>query len=325
MGARQVRASGIQAVLRALPVAIAAASPACGGRTESGAPAAVKLTSDDATAVGAGGVPTMVAPADDCLAECELGALSPELIEVIEKVVDKGVDQMEERDLEQVSTISIPLQNIEGIQCLKQLEQLELMETADLSPLNCHPSLKSIRLTLPPMDLTPLRTISTLKEVALLSYWADSLDSLRELETLEKLSLFGVFDLNTPHDLQGFGSLRSLSIFDVEKLDYSTLSGLSHLEELQVVFHAPSDLSVLSELKNLRTVSLAYIPATDLSPIPPPGALPARLSLAGMNLDAHAIDVDIPSLVDAGWCVRWSNPIEADEVAPEGCWEESSK
>lgn len=115
-------------------------------------------------------------------------------------------------------------------------------------------------------DLSPLRGLDQLRDLALDQTAISDLSSLQELTSLRDLQIADtrVSDLSP---LLGMTSLHSLTLDHTEVRDLSSLGELSNLKYLSLNRTSISDLTPLRSLRRLRSLSIAHTEVIDLSPL----------------------------------------------------------
>ena len=143
-------------------------------------------------------------------------------------------------------------------------------------------------------------------ELELISGAIADLSGIEALENLEVLVLVDhrLVDISP---LASLKKLRALDLANNQIVDIAPLSSLSALTFLSLAFNSVSDLSPLSSLDQLQVLLLDENRVADISPLPGLSML-EQVLLRGNPLNAEALDVHIPSLVEQGVEVLYSPP-----------------
>jgi hypothetical protein len=176
-------------------------------------------------------------------------------------------------------------QSIKGIDGLHYLAgitgctkvEINAGEFTDLSDLQGFSSLTSLIISQTPLnglgviDLTPISSLTNLRELNLHSTKVTSIAALTALTKLEVLNLKATL----VHDLSPIAGFLSLKSLDVTDTDISQLGPLSHIEtmeELGIGGKQIPSLVSLTNLKHLKTLRIIDQNEIDLSPV---GELPS--------------------------------------------------
>lgn len=152
-------------------------------------------------------------------------------------------------------------------------------------------------------------------ELELISGAIADLSGIEALENLEVLVLVDqrLVDISP---LAGLKKLRALDLANNQIVDITPLSSLSALTFLSLAFNSVSDLSPLSSLDRLQVLLLDENRVADISPLLGLSMLDQVL-LRGNPLNAEALDVHIPSLIEQGVEVLYNLPEDSAAIFDE--------
>ncbi len=156
--------------------------------------------------------------------------------------------------------------------------------------------------------LSGAQCLSGLEELTVQTLESSDLAPLGGLTELTSVWLFGA-PITSAEPLVGLPKLVSLRLDDTSLTELGSIGSLPQLEMLSFANTEVSDLTLLAGFEHLTFLDLSSTKVTDLSAIPAPvDGAQACLYLQGLDLDEHAIEVDIVALCDLGWTVTWSTP-----------------
>ena len=152
-------------------------------------------------------------------------------------------------------------------------------------------------------------------ELELISGAIADLSGIEALENLEVLVLVDhrLVDISP---LAGLKKLRALDLANNRIVDIAPLSSLSALIFLSLTSNSVSDLSPLSSLDQLQVLLLDENRVADISPLLGLSML-EQVLLRGNPLNAEALDVHIPSLIEQGVEVLYNLPEDSAAIFDE--------
>lgn len=164
---------------------------------------------------------------------------------------------------------SIFKRSLEGIDAFPNLLylSLEYESVEDLSALSQYPDLLGLRLIDcdDVNDYSPLMTLTNLEELNIQSSQLKSIDFIRQMPNLTN---FGIEDTQVSNisALESCTGLSYLSLLDNTEIDdYSVISGLTHLTQMELELNYGGTLPSLAGLAQLQWLSVKY--AGDLTPL----------------------------------------------------------
>ncbi len=164
---------------------------------------------------------------------------------------------------------SIFKNSLDGIDAFPNLLYLDLNYTSvkDISALSQFPDLLGLRLADcdDVNDYSPLMTLTNLEELSIQSSQLKSIDFIRQMPNLTS---FGIEDtqVSSISALESCPGLTQLSLIDNTEIDdYSVISGLTRLTNLDLELNYGGALPSLAGLTQLQQLSVKY--AGDLSPL----------------------------------------------------------
>jgi len=194
------------------------------------------------------------------------------LHEAIARQLNKAPERLTRSDYQEIRELDLVSQEIRdltAVQSLKKLHTLSLNGTSisDLDPLRGLSDLQRLDLSRTLVtDLTALGDMAALRELDLANTRITDLTPLKRLPALQKLRLAGT--TCSLDALKTLTNLTKLSLANREGLaDIKPLRGLTCLEELNLFGTAVSDLHPLEKMTALQELNLRHTRVSDLAPL----------------------------------------------------------
>lgn len=152
-------------------------------------------------------------------------------------------------DITALSCVNRNISDLRGIEVLTHLESLEVS-----NPVTGNEIFRKVT------DLTPLTTMSTLKNLILQGNAISDITPLLALTQLTDLQLQGNLLTTLPANLSGFSQLNRLYLYYNRLTTITSLAALTNLETLSLFSNQITDLSALSPLKQLKSLNIGLNP-----------------------------------------------------------------
>ena len=208
------------------------------------------------------------------------------------------------RELSGLTTLlinGIAFENLSHIQDVRQIEELIINNNyrlKDISALRNFYRLKKLKLGLAHShDLSPLKEISTLRDLSITSLGDLEFAWIRNLTNLENLTVGTNLQLDDIDEFRGLKKLKRLTLIGKGLDNIEGIRGSESLIELTLNCQHLTDMDVISSLKNLRVLNL--VNCESLRGFSGASALKNLEELNLNNMSLHDIDkfvVALPNL-----------------------------
>lgn len=211
-----------------------------------------------------------------------------------------GVDSPDEDDWSRLTFVEIQeAGSTIGWGCLGGLEAIRIVDSTvgDISVLGTLPQLSKVLLEDSSFDLGLWERASAIRELTVAGGGPLDGSALSAFKSLEKLTLSGQ-----------------------QSFDLSALQGMSELAEVRLMGIPISDLSPLSQLPELRSLTLTGSDVTDLKPLLDASSTLTFVGVADCPLDSNSKEQHIPTLLERGVCVEWTDDQDVLRQEPASCF-----